>query len=101
MRSIKVSDQMVERPATSSARCIVAEAAAAERTFAADAAAYEIEVESKARAAAVKREAEAREGNPRPLQLRAAEKWDGTLLRFSGGDSISLINIDSLDKPSR
>ena len=40
MRSIKVSDQMVERPATSSARCIVAKAAAAERTFAADAAAY-------------------------------------------------------------
>ena len=68
---------------------------------AADAAAYEIEVESKARAAAIEREAEALEGNPQLIQLRIAEKWDGTLPRFSGGDSIPLINIDSLDKPSR
>jgi len=101
MRSIKVSDHMVERPVTISARSVVAEAAAAERTLAADAAAYEIEVESKARAAAIEREAEALEGNPQLIQLRIAEKWDGTLPRFSGGDSIPLINIDSLDKPSR
>jgi len=82
-------------------RVTQAEAAAAERTLAADAAAYEIEVESKARAAAIEREAEALEGNPQLIQLRIAEKWDGTLPRFSGGDSIPLINIDGLDKSSR
>ena len=68
MRSIKVSDHMVERPVTISGRSVVAEAL---------------------------------EGNPQLIQLRIAEKWDGTLPRFSGGDSIPLINIDSLDKPSR
>ena len=60
-----------------------------------------VKVESKARAAAIEREAEALEGNPQLIQLRVAEKWDGTLPRFSGGDSIPLINIDGLDKPSR
>ena len=48
----------------------------------ADAAAFEIEVESKARASAIEREAEALEGNPQLIQLRIAEKWDGTLPRF-------------------
>jgi regulator of protease activity HflC (stomatin/prohibitin superfamily) len=76
-----------------------AEAAAAERTLAADAAAYEIEVESRARADAIKREAEALAGNPQLIQLRIAEKWNGQLPRFSGGDSIPLISIDNIDKP--
>ena len=77
-------------------RVTQAEAAAKERTLAADAAAYEIEVESKARAAAIEREAKALAGNPQLIQLRIAEKWNGTLPRFSGGDSIPLINIDGL-----
>ena len=80
-------------------RVTQAEAAAAERTLAADAAAYEIEVESRARADAIKREAEALAGNPQLTQLRIAEKWNGQLPRFSGGDSIPLISIDNIDKP--
>ncbi|MAI55029.1 MAG: hypothetical protein CBC55_11725 [Gammaproteobacteria bacterium TMED95] len=80
-------------------RVTQAEAAAAERTLAADAAAYEIEVESRARADAIKREAEALAGNPQLIQLRIAEKWNGQLPRFSGGDSIPLISIDNIDKP--
>ena len=80
-------------------RVTQAEAAAAERTLAADAAAYEIEVESRPRADAIKREAEAPAGNPQLIQLRIAEKWNGQLPRFSGGDSIPLISIDNIDKP--
>ena len=80
-------------------RVTQAEAAAAERTLAADAAAYEIEVESRARADAIKREAEALAGNPQLIQLRIAEKWNGQLPRFSGGDSIPLISIENIDKP--
>ena len=80
-------------------RVTQAEAAAAERTLAADAAAYEIEVESRARADAIKREAEALAGNPQLIQLRIAEKWNGQLPRFSGGDSIPRISIDNIDKP--
>jgi len=32
------------------------------------------------------------------IQLRLAEKWDGTLPRFTGGETIPLINIDSVTK---
>ena len=68
-----------------------AEAKAEEQKLIADAAAYEIEVESKARAEAIKRESEAA-GNPQLIQLRIAEKWDGQLPRFSGGDTVSFIS---------
>jgi len=77
-------------------RVTQAEAAAAERTLAADAEAYQIEVASKARADAISREAEALKGNPTLIQLRIAEKWDGKLPQFSGGDVIPLLNFDAI-----
>ena len=75
-----------------------AEAKAEEQKLIADAVAYEIEVESKARAEAIKRESEALAGNPQLIQLRIAEKWDGQLPRFSGGDTVPLISFDNLTK---
>jgi regulator of protease activity HflC (stomatin/prohibitin superfamily) len=77
-------------------RVTQAEAAAAERTLAADAEAYQIEVASKARADAIRREAEALKDNPTLIQLRIAEKWDGKLPQFSGGNVIPLLNLDSI-----
>ena len=77
-------------------RVTQAEAAAAERTLAADAEAYQIEVASKAKAEAIRREAEALRDNPDLIQLRLAEKWDGRLPQFSGGDAIPLLNVDAL-----
>ncbi len=77
-------------------RVTQAEAAAAERTLAADAEAYQIEVASKARADAIRREAEALKDNPTLIQLRIAEKWDGKLPQFSGGNVIPFLNLDSI-----
>ena len=77
-------------------RVTQAEAAAAERTLAADAEAYQIEVASKAKAEAIRREAEALRDNPDLIQLRLAEKWDGQLPQFTGGDAIPLLNVDAL-----
>ena len=77
-------------------RVTQAEAAAAERTLAADAEAYKLEVESKARAEAIRREAEALKDNPDLIQLRIAEKWDGALPQFTGGEAIPLLNVDSV-----
>ena len=79
-------------------RVTQAEAAAAERQLAADAEAYQIEVASKARADAIRREAEALKDNPQLVHLRIAEKWDGVLPTFSGGDAIPLLNIDSIER---
>jgi len=79
-------------------RVTQAEAAAAEKTLAADAKAYEIKVESQARANAIKLEAEALKDNPQLIDLRIAEKWDGQLPKFSGGDAIPLLNIDALEQ---
>ena len=73
-----------------------AEAKAEEQKLIADAAAYEIKVQSEARAEAIKRESEALAGNPQLIQLRIAEKWDGQLPRFSGGDTIPLISLDNI-----
>ena len=75
-----------------------AEAKAEEQKLIADAAAYEIEVQSKARADAIRRESEALAGNPQLIQLRIAEKWNGQLPRFSGGEAIPLISLDGLGK---
>ncbi|MCY4011921.1 MAG: prohibitin family protein [Gammaproteobacteria bacterium] len=77
-------------------RVTQAEAAAAERTLAADAEAYQIEVASVAKAEAIRREAEALRDNPDLIQLRLAEKWDGQLPQFTGGDAIPLLNVDAL-----
>lgn len=79
-------------------RVTQAEAAAEEKKLAASAQAFEIEVGSKARAAAIEREAKALRSNPQIIQLRLAEKWDGTLPKFSGGGTVPLLNVDSLLK---
>ncbi len=79
-------------------RVTQAEAGYQERKLAADGEAYEIEASSKAKADAIAREAKALKNNPALIQLRLAEKWDGTLPRFTGGESIPLINIDSVTK---
>jgi regulator of protease activity HflC (stomatin/prohibitin superfamily) len=79
-------------------RVTQAEAAAAERTLAADAEAYQIEVASKARADAIRREAEALKDNPALIQLRIAEKWNGQLPQFTGGDVIPLLNLEAIRK---
>ncbi|MCH7949490.1 MAG: prohibitin family protein [Candidatus Dadabacteria bacterium] len=79
-------------------RVTQAEAGYQERKLAADGEAYEIEAASKAKADAIAREAKALKNNPALIQLRLAEKWDGTLPRFTGGESIPLINIDSVMK---
>ncbi len=79
-------------------RVTQAEAAAEEKKLAAGAEAFQIEIASKARAEAIQREAEALQQNPMIIQLRIAEKWDGTLPKFSGGDAVPLINLDSMLK---
>lgn len=79
-------------------RVTQAEAGYQERKLSADGEAYEIEAASKAKADAIAREAKALKNNPQLIQLRLAEKWDGTLPRFTGGESIPLINIDSVMK---
>jgi len=79
-------------------RVTQAEAAAEEKKLAASAQAFEIEVGSKARAAAIEREAKALKNNPQIIQLRIAERWDGTLPKFSGGNMVPLLNVDSLLK---
>ena len=77
-------------------RVTQAEAAAEERKLAADAEAYQIEQESIARAEAIRREAEALRDNPALIELRIAEKWDGRLPTFTGGEAIPLLNVDSI-----
>lgn len=79
-------------------RVTQAEAGYQERKLAADGEAYEIEAASKAKADAIAREAKALKNNPALIQLRLAEKWDGTLPRFTGGESIPLISMDSVMK---
>ena len=79
-------------------RVTQAEAAAEEEKLAAAAEAFQIEIASKARAEAIEREAKALRSNPQIIQLRIAEKWDGTLPKFSGGGVVPMLNVDSLLK---
>lgn len=79
-------------------RVTQAEAAAEEKKLAAGAQAFQIEVASKARAEAIEREAKALKNNPQIIQLRIAEKWDGNLPKFSGGNAVPLLDVDSLLK---
>lgn len=74
-------------------RVTQAEAAAAEKKLAADASAYEIEASSKARADAIAREAKALKDNPQLIKLRAIEKWNGELPRFSGNHAVPFIDV--------
>lgn len=82
-------------------RTTQAEAAAAERQLAADAEAYSTEVQSKARADAIRREAEALRQSPELIQLRAVEKWDGTLPRMMGSQAVPFLNLGNLEEPRR
>lgn len=93
---VRAEQEALQAVNEKSRRVTQAEAAAAERTLAADAEAYQIEVASKARADAIRREAEALKDNPTLIQLRIAEKWDGKLPQFSGGNVIPFLNLDSI-----
>ncbi len=81
-------------------RVTMAEASAAERELAADAEAYGINAQSKARADAIKRESEALRTSPEIIQLRAVEKWDGTLPRIQGSSVLPFMNIGNLADPA-
>ena len=78
-------------------RITEAEAAAAEIELAAEAEAFSIEAVSRANADAIRREAQALAQNPRLIDLRIAEKWDGELPQFSGGGSIPMIDMRNLE----
>lgn len=82
-------------------RVTQAEAAYQEKKLAADAAAYDIEARSKAKALAIEREAKALKNNPELIQLRLSEKWDGTLPKFTGGETVPFINVDSVLKDNQ
>jgi prohibitin 2 len=62
-----------------------AEAKNAEIKLAADAEAYRVTKEAESRAGAIQAEGKALRENPSIVQLRYAEKWDGVLPRFNGG----------------
>ena len=76
-------------------RITEAEASAAEIQLAADAEAYQVETTSQARADAIRREAQALAQNPRLVDLRAIEKWNGELPTFNGGNSFPILDLRS------
>lgn len=78
-------------------RITEAEAAAAEIELAADAEAYQVEVISRANADAIRREAQALAQNPRLIDLRAVEKWDGKVPYLNGGSSIPIISLPNAE----
>jgi regulator of protease activity HflC (stomatin/prohibitin superfamily) len=69
-------------------RMTEADAKAYEVETAAKADAFQIEQKSTAQAAAIEREAKALAQNPLLIQLRAIEKWSGTVPQFSGGGNV-------------
>lgn len=79
-------------------RVTQAEAAAAEIKLAAEAEAYQIEFASKARADAIEREAKALKGNAELIQLRLAERWNGSLPSVTGGGAIPFIDAEQFMK---
>jgi len=95
---VKAEQEALQALNEKTRRVTQAEAGYQERKLAADGEAYEIEASSKAKADAIAREAKALKNNPQLIQLRLAEKWDGTLPKFTGGETIPLINIDSVTK---
>ncbi len=75
---------------------------AAQRRELADAKAYEITAQAKAQAEAINIEGEALRKNPEILQLRAIEKWDGSVPRATlGANSIPLINLNDFNKKAQ
>lgn len=95
---VKAEQEALQALNEKTKRVTQAEAGYQERKLAADGEAYEIEAASKAKADAIAREAKALKDNPQLIQLRLAEKWDGTLPRFTGGEAIPLINVESITK---
>ncbi len=95
---VKAEQEALQALNEKTRRVTQAEAAYQERKLAADGEAYEIEAASKAKADAIAREAKALKDNPQLIQLRLAEKWDGTLPKFTGGETVPLINIDTVLK---
>jgi len=99
---VKAEQEALQAKNEKTRRVTQAEAGAAERKLAADAAAFEIETSSKARADAISREASALKNNPELIKLRAIEKWDGKLPKFSGGQSplplVDALNIANEDE---
>lgn len=93
---VKAEQEALQALNEKTKRVTQAEAGFQERKLAADAEAYEIEAASVAKADAIAREAKALRDNPQLIQLRLAEKWDGTLPRFTGSEAIPLINVESL-----
>jgi prohibitin 2 len=82
---VKAEQEALKAKNEKTKRITEAEAKNAEQKLAADAKAYSTEVESKARAAAIQREAEALKTSPQVIQLRAIERWNGTLPNYLGG----------------
>lgn len=79
-------------------RITEAEAAAREKELAADANAYEIEKMSIKRAEAIEREAKALQDNPKYVSLKAVEKWNGTVPKFTSGSNIvPFVNVDEVE----
>ncbi len=95
---VKAEQEALQALNEKARRVTQAEAAYQERKLSADGEAYEIEAASKAKADAIAREAKALKDNPQLIQLRLAEKWDGTLPKFTGSETVPLINIDSVLK---
>ncbi len=93
---VKAEQEALQALNEKTKRVTQAEAGYQERKLAADGEAYEIEAASKAKADAIAREAKALKDNPQLIQLRLAEKWDGTLPKFTGSEAIPLINVESL-----
>jgi regulator of protease activity HflC (stomatin/prohibitin superfamily) len=93
---VKAEQEALQARNEKTKRVTQAEAAYQEQKLAADAAAYDIEARSKAKADAIAREAKALKDNPELIQLRMSEKWDGTLPKFTGGDTIPFIDINSV-----
>lgn len=93
---VKAEQEALQARNEKTKRVTQAEAAYQEQKLAADAAAYDIEVRSKAKADAIAREAKALKDNPQLIQLRLSEKWDGTLPKFTGGEAIPFIDINSV-----
>jgi len=72
---------------------------AEKRRALADAKAYEITAQAKAQAEAIEIEGQALRTNPEIIQLRAVEKWDGSVPRVTLGDqAMPLINLNDFHK---
>ncbi|MEQ9618204.1 MAG: prohibitin family protein [Deltaproteobacteria bacterium] len=98
---VKAEQEALQAINEKTRRVTQAEASYQEQKLAADAAAYNIEARSKAKADAIAREAKALKSNPELIQLRISEKWDGTLPKFTGGETVPFINVDSVLKDNQ